>query len=81
MAQTATTSLPPLPPITLAWFDRATGLPTQQFGQWADAVDRVLRSALFGTLINAASDADAAKAGVPVGGFYRLTNTVMIRLV
>lgn len=81
MAQTATTSLPPLPPINFGWFDRATGQPTLQFGQWAAGVDRILRAGLFGTLVDAANDAAAAKAGVPVGGLYRLTNAVMIRLV
>ena len=80
MAQTATTSLPPLPPINFAWFDRTTGLPTQEFGQWAAGVDRILRAGLFGTLVNAASDADAAKAGVPVNGLYRSSGNVHIRL-
>ena len=80
MAQTATTSLPPLPPLNFAWFDPATGIPTQQFGQWVAAVDRILRAGQFGTLINAANDAAAAKAGVAVGGLYRLTNSVQIRL-
>lgn len=81
MAQTATTSLPTLPQINLPWFDRATGKPTLEFGQWAAGVDRILRAGLFGTLLNAANDAAAAKLGVPVGGVYRIGNTVMIRLV
>lgn len=80
MAQTATTSLPPMPPINFAWFDPKTGIPTNEFGQWAASVDRILRAGQFGTLVNAVSDANAAKAGVPVGGLYRATNTVMIRV-
>jgi hypothetical protein len=33
------------------------------------------------TLVNAANDAAAATAGVPVGGFYRIGNAVQVRLV
>lgn len=33
------------------------------------------------TLINAANDAAAQAAGVPIGGFYRTGNAVQIRLV
>lgn len=44
------------------------------------ALDRMFRNAQFGPLINAANDAAAATAGVPVNGFYRNGSVVMIRV-
>ena len=81
MAQTATTSLPPLPGPALRWFDTQTGQPTPLFRDWAAAMDRIMRAGLFGTLVNAANDAAAAAAGVPLNGLYRNGSVVQIRVV
>jgi hypothetical protein len=80
MAQTATTSLPPLPPPALAWFDRASGRPTDVFRDWCLAMDRIMRAGQFGTLTNAANDGAAAAAGVPLNGIYRNGSVVQIRV-
>ena len=81
MAQTATTSLPPLPPPALAWFDPRTGKPSDVFRDWVVAVDRIMRAGLFGTLVSAANDGAAAAAGVPLNGLYRNGSAVQIRVV
>jgi len=81
VAQTATTSLPPLPPPALAWFDPRTGMPTNTFRDWVAAMDRIMRGGLVGTLVNAANDAAAAAAGVPLNGLYRNGSAVLIRVV
>lgn len=81
MAQTATTSLTAsLPPANMPWFDPNTGIPVTAVAQYFAALDQIMRAGNLGTLISAANDADAAKAGVVVGGFYRVTNAVQIRL-
>ena len=81
MAQTATTSLPPQPQPALRWLNPKNGQPEDPFRDWALAVDRILRAAQFGTLVNAVNDAAAQAAGVPVNGLYRNGNAVQIRLV
>ena len=81
MAQTATTTLPPLPPPALGWFDPRTGRPTDVFRDWVVAVDRIFRGGLLGTLVSAANDAAAAAAGVPLNGLYRNGSAVQIRVV
>jgi hypothetical protein len=80
VAQTATTSLPPLPPPALAWFEPRTGKPTDPFRDWVVAMDRIMRAGLLGTLVNAANDAAAAAAGVPLNGLYRNGSAVQIRV-
>jgi len=81
MAQTATTTLPPLPPPALPWFDPRTGLPNDVFRNWCASVDRIFRAGQLGTLVNAVNDAAAAAAGVPVSGLYRNGSTVLIRVI
>ena len=81
MAQTATTSLPPLPGPALRWFDPQTGQAMPIFRDWCAAVDRIMRGAQFGTLVVAANDAAAAAAGVPLNGLYRNGSAVLIRVV
>jgi hypothetical protein len=81
MAQTATTTLPPLPSPALKWFDVQTGQPTPIFRDWCNGMDRIMRAGLFGTLVAAANDAAAAAAGVPVNGLYRTASAVQIRVV
>jgi hypothetical protein len=44
-------------------------------------LDVTARTAQWGPLVNAANDAAAATAGVPVNGLYRNGNAVQVRLV
>lgn len=74
----------PLPDPALPWSDPATGRPTPPFAEYMQGVARVvvlLNAGTVGPLVDAANDAAAAAAGVPVGGLYRTTNAVQIRLV
>jgi hypothetical protein len=60
------------------------GTPTQVFREYMKSIDVLLgglaNGSVIGPLINAANDAAAAAAGVPIGGLYRTTNAVQIRL-
>jgi hypothetical protein len=52
--------------------------------EWLQSIDRVARSMATGNvggLVNAANDAAAATAGVPIGGLYRSGNAVQIRVI
>ena len=73
----------PLPPVNTVWI-QGDGSPSLAFRQYmllADALLRLLAANNVGPLTNAANDAAAAAAGVPIGGLYRNVNAVQIRLV
>ncbi|WP_339485160.1 hypothetical protein [Pseudomonas proteolytica] len=60
------------------------GKPTQLFRDYMTMVDRLLTAIAAGqapTLVNAANDAAAAVAGVPVGSLYRNGSVVQMRVV
>lgn len=60
------------------------GKPTQLFRDYMLLVDRLLAQMQAGNapaLVNAASDAAAAAAGVAIGQFYRNGNAIQVRLV
>jgi hypothetical protein len=64
------------------WFfsiDNAVALLTGRIGP--NQTQNVAGAPMLGPLVNAANDAAAATAGVPIGGLYRSTNAVQIRLV
>lgn len=86
--------LNPMPPPATRWID-PPGSPAVAFRQYFLSLDLVVRglNAFFGAaifptsqpaappgLVNAANDAAAATAGVPIGGFYRNGSVVMIRV-
>jgi hypothetical protein len=74
--------LPPLPPVTSRWID-AAGLPSQAVRQYMTALDQVVRrlaAGHIGPLANAADDAMAAEAGIPIGGLYQSDGVVRIRI-
>ncbi len=50
--------------------------PNQRYQEYQQALDRMLRT----VNINAANDAAAAAAGVPVGSLYRNGSVVQIRV-
>ena len=60
------------------------GKPTQAFALWLAAAHALLsglaNGSNIGPLTNAANDAAAAAAGVPINGLYRNGNAVQIRL-
>lgn len=64
----------PRPPV--AWIDPKTGQPTQVFLQFVAR----LAAGEVGPLIDAANDATAAAAGVPINGLYANAGAVRIRL-
>jgi len=72
----------PQPPVSFAWIDPKTGMPTQVFAQYMAALDQLIRGFTAGQagLINAVNDAAAATAGVKIGQLYRTANAVQIRL-
>jgi hypothetical protein len=71
------------PPPTSRWVN-PDGTPSLVFFQYMKAIDVLLgglaNGSVIGPLTNAANDAAAAAAGVPIGGLYRTTNAVQIRL-
>jgi hypothetical protein len=71
-------------PPTARWINQ-DGTPSLAFFQYMKAIDILLaglaNGSVIGPLTNAANDAAAAAAGVPIGGLYRATNAVQIRLV
>jgi hypothetical protein len=75
----------PLPQPSYSWV-QVGGRPTQPFAQYMakfDACVRALAGGLFGApvqLTNAANDAAAAAAGVPIGGLYRNGSAVNVRV-
>ena len=75
--------LTPMPLLTARWVE-ADGTPSQIWRNYLVSVDRLLRGlagASIGPLTNAANDAAAAAANVPIGGLYQASGTVRIRLV
>ena len=88
-----TAQLPnPAPVVSTPIVDGA-GRPGQIMGLWISSLDAAFRALagvssatnkagapMLGSLVNAASDAAASAAGVPVGGLYRNGNAVQIRL-
>jgi hypothetical protein len=66
----------PLPSSSVNWVDK-DGKPTPSFIQYMTAHSE---SKNVGPLTDAATDADAGKAGVPVGGLYHSAGGVKIRL-
>lgn len=77
-------TIKPLPDPGLPWINPATGRPSEPFAEYLQGVARLavlLNSNVVGPLTNAANDAAAAAAGVPIGGLYRITSAVQIRLV
>jgi hypothetical protein len=74
----------PAPRPDIPWVTPADGRPTLPMAQYLQALDAVVRQLAggqVGTLVNAANDAAAAKAGVAVGGLYRNGSQVMTRIV
>lgn len=79
-------SLPKLSPLQRPDFPLvdANGRPTQAFAQYLarlDALVAALSSNAGVSLTNAANDAAAAAAGVPVGSLYRNGSVLMARIV
>lgn len=80
--------LKPLPPqphvqIVVVGPDRQAQMPVAWI-EWFKAADALMKDVsnnLLGPLTNAANDAAAAAAGVPIGGLYRTANAVQVRLV
>lgn len=61
-----------------------TGRPVQEFRDYISALDALVAALAAGgapSLVNAANDAAAAKAGVPVGNLYRNGSQVNVRVV
>jgi hypothetical protein len=85
MPLTAPKPLPPpavYPPIQITANGYAVF--TQPWSEYLlshDTTVRSLAAGVVGPLINAANDAAAAAAGVPLQGLYRTANAVQIRLV
>lgn len=75
-----TKATPGQPPSSTRWIN-PDGTPALAFFQYMKSLDTLLSGNVVGTLTNAANDAAAATAGVPIGGLYRTTNAVQIRLV
>lgn len=82
------TPLKPLPPPAVYPLGRVSAegwVTAQQFwSEWLASTDanvRLLALNVVGPLVNAANDAAAAAAGVPLQGLYRNVNAVQIRLV
>lgn len=71
---------PGQPPSTTRWIN-PDGTPSLAFLQYMKSLDALLIANQLGPLTNAANDAAAAVAGVPIGGLYRTINAVQIRLV
>ena len=63
----------------------ASGNPTQLFRDYMGALDRLMTAMAAGIapngLVNAANDAAASAAGVPVQGIYRNGSILMVRVV
>ncbi len=55
-------------------------IPWTQYLAALDALARLLDGNVLGPLTNAANDAAAAAAGVPINGLYRNGNAVQVRL-
>lgn len=81
MGTKALKPLPPQPHIPIVSID-ANGqvVMAQAWIEYLTSLDLVNRNALFGLLTNAANDAAALAAGVPLNGLYRNGNAVQIRL-
>jgi hypothetical protein len=74
------TSLGPLPPVTARLVD-PNGLPTQVWRQYLIALDALVRGLpVIGPLPSAVNDAQAANAGVAIGGLYQSGGIVKIRI-
>lgn len=80
--------LKPLPPqphiqIVVVGLDRQAQMPESWIAwfQSASALMKDLSANTLGPLTNAANDAAAAAAGVPINGLYRNANAVQVRLV
>lgn len=71
--------LPPLPPINSQLVDQ-DGRMTIAWQKYMPFLDQILRQGLLGPFTNAANDAAAAAAGVPINGFYRNGSVVQIRV-
>lgn len=74
--------MPQQPHVPLVTVDLPTGMVAvpRPWAEWLQSIDsnnRLMASAPT----NAANDAAAAAAGVPLGGFYRNGNALQIRLV
>jgi hypothetical protein len=79
-----TAKIKPLPDPALPWSDTATGRPTPPFAEYMQGVARalvLLNVGTVGPLVDAANDAAAAAAGVPINGLYANSGAVRIRLV
>lgn len=70
----------PQPQSTQKWIN-PDGTPSLVFFQYMLSVNQLLLNNQFGPFVNAANDAAAAAAGVPINGLYRNGNAVQIRLV
>ena len=73
----------PAPRPDIPWVTPPDGRPTLPMAQYLQALDAVVRQLAggqVGTLVNAANDAAAAKAGVAVGALYRNGPVVQIRV-
>lgn len=78
-------NLPPLRPLQRSEFPLTTpsGAPVQNYAQYIAQLDALIRAftAQLDKLTNAANDAAAAAAGVPVGAPYRNGSILMVRVV
>lgn len=75
--------LKPKPDPSHPWMDLGSGRPASPFADYIQTLDvlaKLLNVGVVGPLTNAANDAAAAAAGVPINGLYRTTNAVQIRL-
>lgn len=70
----------PLPQAVIAWLSQQGRQDYAQYVSKLDALVTALSGGNFGTLVNAANDAAAARAGVAVGQAYQNNGILRVRL-
>ena len=70
----------PLPQAAISWFSQQGRDDYAQYIARLDALIAALSGGNFGTLVNAANDAAAARAGVAVGQAYQNNGVLRVRL-
>lgn len=70
----------PLPQASISWFATQGRQDFALYMTQLDALLNALAGGNVGTLVNAANDAAAAAAGVPIGGLYRNGSVVQVRV-
>ena len=70
----------PLPQAAIAWFTQQGRQDYAQYIAKLDAFMTAVSAGNFGTLVNAANDAAAARAGVTIGQLYQNNGALRVRL-